>query len=315
MDFDNFISPTSRKKLKKREGFLESEPTDKEKIDIINEIPRFAPNQNYTLAFGRQWKEYSKVQLDSFNRTTISEERVEVALNCPLASLKGLKVLEAGSGAGRFTEILLKYGAIVYSFDLSEAVEVNLANNRGNKDFTIFQADIEKIPFRDNYFDIALCLGVMQHTRNSFLSLKELERVTKKDGTISFDHYQKHLGQYISLYLVYWIIIKNLNSSNQLKVTEFLTRIFFPIHWFFRNISFIQFLLRRISPISFYYGMFDLSKDQHMEVSMLDTHDKNTDHYKRMLSHRELEKLIKKFDFKSYKIFKGGTGLQCIITK
>ena len=99
MDFDNFISPSSRKKLKKREGFLESEPTDKEKIDIINEIPRFAPDQNYTLAFGRQWKEYSKVQLDSFNRTTISEERVEVALNCPLASLKGLKVLEAGSGA------------------------------------------------------------------------------------------------------------------------------------------------------------------------------------------------------------------------
>tara|TARA_B100000579_G_C22510973_1_gene701455 strand:- start:493 stop:651 length:159 start_codon:yes stop_codon:yes gene_type:complete len=52
-----------------------------------------------------------------------------------------------------------------------------------------------------------------------------------------------------------------------------------------------------------------------MEVSMLDTHDKNTDYYKRMLSKRELEKLIKNFDFKSYEVFKGGTGLQCIITK
>ena len=313
MDFDNFISPSTRKKLYMRDGFLES--ADKERIDIKNKIPRFAPDQKYTLAFGRQWKKYSKVQLDSFNQSTISEERVKGALNRPLASLKGLKVLEAGSGAGRFTEILLKYGAIVYSFDLSEAVEANLENNHENHDLTIFQADIEKIPFRDNYFDISLCLGVMQHTKNSFLSLKELNRVTKRNGIISFDHYQKHLGQYLSLYLIYWVIIKNLNSSTQLKVTEFLTKIFFPIHWFFRNIPLVQFLLRRISPISFYYGMFNLTKDQHMEVSMLDTHDKNTDYYKRMLSQSELEKLIKKFNFKSYKVFKGGTGLQCIITK
>lgn len=315
MDFDNFISPSTGEKLYRRDNFLESKSIEKEKIEIINKIPRFAPHQNYTIAFGRQWKKYSKVQLDSFNQTTISKERVEVALDRPLTSLKGLKVLEAGSGGGRFTEILLKLGAIVYSFDLSEAVEANLENNSGNNNLTIFQADIEKIPFADEYFDIAICLGVMQHTKNSFLSLKELKRVTKKNGTISFDHYQKHLGQYFSLYLIYWVIIKNLNSSTQLKVTELLTKIFFPIHWFFKNSSFIQFLLRRISPISFYYGMFDLTKAQHLEVSMLDTHDKNTDHYKRMLTQHELEKFIERFNFQSYKVFKGGTGLQCIIKK
>ena len=74
-------------------------------------------------------------------------------------------------------------------------------------------------------------------------------------------------------------------------------------------------MLRRISPISFYYGIFDLTKKQHFEVSMLDTHDKNTDFYKRMITEKQLEKIITKFNFKSYKIFQGGTGLQCIITK
>ena len=103
--------------------------------------------------------------------------------------------------------------------------------------------------------------------------------------------------------------------STQHKVTKLLTKIFFPIHWSFRRNSFIQFVLRRISPISFYYGVFNLTKEQHYEVAMLDTHDKNTDYYKRMITEKQLEKIISKFNFKSYKIFKGGTGLQCIIKK
>mgnify|MGYP001257615262 CR=1 FL=1 len=101
----------------------------------------------------------------------------------------------------------------------------------------------------------------------------------------------------------------------QLRVTNLLTKIFFPIHWVFREYSIIQYLLRRISPISFYYGMFDLNKDQHYELSKLDTHDKNTDHFKRMVTEKQLNKMIDKFCFKKFKIFRGGTGLQCIIEK
>ena len=313
MDFESFISTSTEEKLLFKDTFLES--ANGERIQIINKIPRFSPEDNYTSAFGRQWKIYSEVQLDSKNGTSISEDRVSKALAMPLDSIKGLRIIEAGSGAGRFTEILLKYGAIVYSFDLSEAVEVNLLNNSGNPNLTIFQADIEKIPFKDNFFDISLCLGVMQHTKDTITSLKELKRVTKKNGLISFDHYERHLGQYLSMYLIYWFIIKNLPASIQHRITKLLTRIFFPVHWFFRKNSYIQFLLRRISPISFYYGIFDLTKEQHFEVSMLDTHDKNTDFYKRMITEKQLEKIITKFNFKSYKIFQGGTGLQCIIKK
>ena len=273
------------------------------------------PSESFASAFGLQWKTYSKVQLDSINQTSISEDRVQEAIDMPLTSISGLKIIEAGSGAGRFTEILLKYGALVYSFDLSEAVDVNLDNNSPSQNLTIFQGDIESIPFEDNFFDICLCLGVMQHTRDSELSLTELARVVKSKGLISFDHYEKRIGQYLSLYLVYWLAIKRLPLKIQLKVTELLTEIFFPIHWFFRHHPFIQFLLRRISPISFYYGMFDLTKEQHYEVSRLDTHDKNTDHFKRMVSEKQLDKMVKIFNFRAYKIFKGGTGLQCIITK
>ena len=41
----------------------------------------------------------------------MSEDRVKIALPFPIESINGVKVLEVGAGAGRFTEILLKYGA------------------------------------------------------------------------------------------------------------------------------------------------------------------------------------------------------------
>ena len=286
-----------------------------QKYTVIEDIPRFVESENFASPFGLQWNTFKKVQLDSCTKTSMSEDRVRTALQMPLESIKGLKIIEAGSGAGRFTEILLKYGAIVYSFDLSNAVSANYENNMPHENLTIFQGDIENIPFKDNFFDVSLCLGVMQHTRNFSLSLAELARVTKDEGTISFDHYQTNIGHYTSLYLVYWMLIKQLPNNFQLKVTNFLTAMFFPVHWIFRNYPLIQWLLRRISPISFYYGMFDLNKEQHYELSKLDTHDKNTDHFKRMLSTKQLNKMVKGFLFKKFKIFQGGTGLQCIITK
>ena len=294
MDLDNF----SNKKYTIKEG-----------------IPRFVINENFTSSFGLQWNQFQKTQLDSHTNTTMSEDRLRTALPMPIESIKGLKIIEAGSGAGRFTEVLLKYGAIVYSFDLSNAVSANYANNMPHKNLTIFQGDIEDIPFNDNFFDIAICLGVMQHTRDFSKSLKEISRVTKVGGIISFDHYKTHIGHYTSLYLIYWMIIKRIPKKFQLRLTNYLTKIFFPIHWAFREYPLIQYLLRRISPISFYYGMFDLNKDQHYELSKLDTHDKNTDHYKRMVTKKKLNNIVKKFNFKEFTIFQGGTGLQCIIKK
>ena len=146
MDWNNFISPITGHTLKKEGDILKSSAN--EQYPITNKIPRFVPNESFASAFGLQWNTYSTVQLDSANQTSISEDRVQEALDMPLSSINGLKILEAGSGAGRFTEILLKYGALVYSFDLSEAVDANLDNNSASQNLTIFQGDIENIPFK-----------------------------------------------------------------------------------------------------------------------------------------------------------------------
>jgi 2-polyprenyl-3-methyl-5-hydroxy-6-metoxy-1,4-benzoquinol methylase len=69
-----------------------------------------------------------------------------------------------GSGAGRFTQILLRSGAQVFSGDYSSAV-ANL---------NLFQGDIYHLPVPEAHFDKVFCYGVLQHTpdvKKAFMSL------------------------------------------------------------------------------------------------------------------------------------------------
>ena len=106
MNFKHFCSTETKLPY---EEFNENLITGRdEKIPIINGIPRFVNSNNYAAAFGLQWETFRQTQFDSFTQNPISKNRLEIALGQPLKTIKGLKILEAGSGAGRFTEVLLK---------------------------------------------------------------------------------------------------------------------------------------------------------------------------------------------------------------
>jgi 2-polyprenyl-3-methyl-5-hydroxy-6-metoxy-1,4-benzoquinol methylase len=84
---------------------------------------------------------------------------------------------------------LLKYGAIVDSFDFSEAVEANFKNN-SSENLTLCQASVYNIPFRKLSYDFVICLGVLQHTPNPEASIEKLWEMAKRSGYIIIDHYR-----------------------------------------------------------------------------------------------------------------------------
>lgn len=129
---------------------------------IIHGIPRFVAPENYAGAFGFQWNLHPKAQLDSRSGLPISRERFFEATQWP-GDMKGLRILEAGCGAGRFTEIACQTGAQVFSGDYSLAVEANLGNNGHFTNLYLFQGDIYKLPFPAGFFDKIFCFGVLQH--------------------------------------------------------------------------------------------------------------------------------------------------------
>ncbi len=289
--------------------------------NIINKIPRFVEKSNYSDDFGFQWKKFYKTQLDSHTGLSITEDRLKRCLDKPLKDLNEKFILEAGSGAGRFTEILLKYGGIVHSFDYSMAVEANAKNNSDNDKLTLIQADIRNIPFEKKTYDYVICLGVLQHTPDPVESIKSLWDMLKPGGKLVIDHYKfswktflpPPIGQALGLYRK---IILNLPKSSRFKVVKKLVDFWFPLHWKFRKNYLITRLLRRLSPVIFHYEDLSLKdKEMYYEWSLLDTHDSTTDYFRHMKNSKQIKNILKSLGAKEIAINEAGNGIEASCVK
>lgn len=159
---------------------------------ILGGVPRICDPENYTSNFGLQWNAFPETQLDSAAQQGISERRFFAETNWDAAALEGLDVLEVGSGAGRFSQVVLaRTKAKLYSVDYSTAVEANLANNGqiAPDRFHLFQASIYEMPFPDGTFDKVFCLGVLQHTPDFEASVRSLVAKARPGGEIVVDFY------------------------------------------------------------------------------------------------------------------------------
>ena len=206
-------------------------------------IARVLVSRGYADAFGEQWHEYPRTQLDSYTRTTISRDRLRRCLGEDLWQRLGgasrVQVLEAGCGAGRFTEILLqRTGAAVTSTDLSSAVEPNQRNCPQSAQHRIVQCDINLLPFHPQQYDVVICLGVIQHTRKPERTVTDLYRQVKPGGWLVFDHYTHSLSLYTRFgeHLLR-PILKRVPPAQGVAVTKTLTRWFFPLHRASRGFS------------------------------------------------------------------------------
>jgi SAM-dependent methyltransferase len=283
---------------------------------IINGIPRFVPQDNYALGFGKQWNLFRKTQLDSFTGLKLSEDRLKRCLGEGLENLNGKFVLEAGSGAGRFTEILIKYGATVHSFDYSNAVEANAKNNGDSKNLTLVQADIRHIPFRQSSYDYVICLGVLQHTPDPEESIRSLWKMLKPGGRLVFDHYRKKFRNYLPppfgvAGMLYRHFILRLPLEKQYQTVKQIFDFWFPIIWHFRDSKAIQFILSRLTPVVMYYPSFGLrDKEMYYEWMLLDTHDAMTDRYKHRRTKVEIEKFLLFLGATEVTTTNGGNGVE-----
>jgi len=288
---------------------------------VVSGIPRFVSSNNYAANFGSQWNRFSRTQLDSCSGLSLSESRLKRCFGQNLDCLKGKRVLEAGSGAGRFTEILLKYGALVHSFDYSCAVEANMRNNGQSSNLLLAQADIQCIPFKPGTYDYVVCLGVLQHTPDTLTSLRSLWKMVAPGGTLIVDHYEFRLlsflppplGQALDIYRFFILLLP---YSARYKSVKHLVDFWFPLHWRFRHSRVGQALLRRLSPVIFYYPDIPLkSMSDHYEWSLLDTHDSTTDIFKRLLTFRQFYSMIKNLKPSEIDLWKGGNGLEARVVK
>jgi|SRR5208282_1450992 len=160
---------------------------------VLRSVPRFVPAENYASSFGFQWQRFQQIQIDKVMGNNFSRDRFVAGTQWP-ARLEGERILEAGSGAGRFTQLALETGADVYSFDLSDAVDANYRNHGGEPNLHLFQASIYGIPVRRDSFDKIFCLGVLQHCPDVKKAFMSLVPFLRPGGEIVVDCYELQKG-------------------------------------------------------------------------------------------------------------------------
>ncbi len=221
---------------------------------IQDGIPRFVPLDNYASSFGLQWNRYRTVQLDSHTGLTISRDRLTRLLGGSLDIVKGVKVLEAGCGAGRFSEILLGAGAHLNVIDLSSAVEANYKNCYTFPHYSVCQASILSLPFAPEQFDVVICIGVIQHTPDPEQTMTALCKQVKPGGLLVIDHYTYGYPATLSRRLLRSLLI-HAPRKVAMQFCMTLTEMLWPFHrllWFARQLpgsGRIRALFLRASPL------------------------------------------------------------------
>jgi SAM-dependent methyltransferase len=162
-------------------------------VTIVRNLPRFVSTESYAGNFGFQWNRFDTIQVDKVMHNDLSRERFYKTTGWP-TRMEGQRILEAGCGAGRFTQLALETGAEVFSFDLSSAVEAAWRNNASSPRLSMFQASIYEIPLRKASFDKIFCMGVLQHCPDVAAAFRSLLPFLRPGGEVVIDVYEKETG-------------------------------------------------------------------------------------------------------------------------
>lgn len=291
-----------------REGDLVC-AVDGRRVPIRDFIPRFHPDAAYVQSFGDQWNRFRRTQIDKFNGTTLSRDRFYSGTGWTPEALKGARILEAGCGAGRFTQVLLDAGAHVYALDYSSAVDACLANNGPHPSLCVVQADLYRMPFCLASFDFVFCYGVLQHTPDPRAAFMCLVRFAKPGGHLAVDVYRKGLAlaPHKSKYL-YRGVTKRIPPDILFDLIRWYVPKWLPIDTRIKQIPALGRVLGMLIPC-WNYWYLPLSREQQLEWAVLDTFDALASRYDSPQTLDTVQRWFEEAGLEEIRVRYGGNGI------
>jgi ubiquinone/menaquinone biosynthesis C-methylase UbiE len=147
-------------------------------------------------------KKDKKIEIDRYDQRALqilnykknSKKKIKDYINVPyqyyfslLKKLKKNKLLEIGAGTGENTLRLIKMKFKVCATDISpKSVEAMNKKYLKYKNFSSKVADMEKLPFKNESFDIICSAGSLSYGDNNRV-MNDIYRVLKLGGSGSFD--------------------------------------------------------------------------------------------------------------------------------
>ena len=134
---------------------------------------------------------YDQRALEVLNYKKNSKKKIKDYINVPyqyyfslLKKLKKTKLLEIGAGTGQNTFRLIKMKSNVCATDISpKSVEVMSQKYSKYKNFFSKVADMEKLPFKNESFDVICSAGSLSYGDNNKV-MSEIYRILKLGGWV-----------------------------------------------------------------------------------------------------------------------------------
>ena len=263
------------------------------KYTVTDGIPRFVPVDNYAASFGYQWNHFRKEQLDRYNGTTLSADRLWSETGWSKEELKGKWVLDAGCGAGRFLDAACATDGEIVGIDISSAIDAAKSNLDGSGNVHFAQASIYELPFGDATFDYCYCIGVIQHTPDTAASLRAIAAKVKPGGKFAVTIYPRK--PWTKLFSKYWIrpATRRMEKERLLQLIEKVMPIAFPVTNVLFRIPVIGKLFSFVIPVANYVNEPQLSREQRYAWAVLDTFDMLSPYYDQPMTEAEAREALK----------------------
>ncbi len=117
--------------------------------------------------------------------------------------IKNLQILDLGCGYGALSKVLGEYGAQVTAAEVDqESLIIAKKFLQSNKNINVVKIPHEKLPFKNNTFDIVFLLDVIEHVKNPKKTIEESLRILKNNGLliIQFTPYYSFTGHHLYRY-------------------------------------------------------------------------------------------------------------------
>jgi ubiquinone/menaquinone biosynthesis C-methylase UbiE len=128
-----------------------------------------------------------KGKIDNITRISWELDSKYIMRKAFEASVAGQRVLDVGCGTGTYIIALTKKKRECHGADPLVTISLAKANKRAKEEkakIFLYKAIGEYLPYKDEIFDLVLCLSTLQHVADQKSTLREIRRVLKHNGKL-----------------------------------------------------------------------------------------------------------------------------------